>query len=246
MLESKQSAVRDSLLLLHGGGLNSTMWRPQIMALKNRFSILAPDLLAHGTQQGKMFRLEGAISQVAEGIAATSSRKVVTVGLSLGGYLAIAHAATHPHQVRGIIISGCCVQYLGLMGFLARLNAFTLNFVSPRGFCRLQKKILRRHLSKTIVDRLADSGFSLNGAKESLLELVNKDFIAMLDKVECPVLIVNGQRDKLNRKYAPKLLAAAKQGAATVIRDSGHLCSLEQADVFSCIVSDFAEKVCVK
>jgi len=233
----------ETLVFLHGSAFNRAMWRPQIDALKNDFDLLALDLPGHGVLENRTFTLDTAVSHVADVISSETSGKVVMVGFSLGGYVAIAHAGKHPEQVSGLIVSGSCIQYFGPAGFLARANAVFLSLVSPGCFARMQKRMLRNLLPGALVEELAKAGFSVKGARDSMLEVVRKDFLSMLKKYPGPVLIANGENDKLNRKYQPQLMAAAKQASVEIIPNSGHLCNLQQAEAFSCMVRKFSKMV---
>src|SRR5665648_119541 len=77
------------VVLLHGARVSRTMWRPQVAAM-----------LA-GT-----VKRSASIDAISEAVDALGGRAVV-VGLSLGGYLGIVHAARRPEQVAGLEAAGC-------------------------------------------------------------------------------------------------------------------------------------------
>jgi len=75
--------------------------------LEHRFTVVAVDLLGHGgsptpddpdeyTRDGALADLDDLLSEFTE--------PAVLVGHSLGGYFALAHAATRPGVVRGIVV----------------------------------------------------------------------------------------------------------------------------------------------
>lgn len=52
------NAANEAIVLLHGIGVDHTMWQPQMEAFaSNGFYVLAPDLLGHG-QSSKVEHLE--------------------------------------------------------------------------------------------------------------------------------------------------------------------------------------------
>lgn len=219
------------------------MWVPQVHALKGEVLVCAPDLPGHGRLSDRAFTLESAVDRTAEAIASQSTTgKAVTVGLSLGGYVAIAHAARYPEQVAGMVLSGCCVQYFGLIGFLARVSVLVLRWTSPHRFEATQRKILSRCTSPKMVEALADAGFSVRGGRQGMEAVIGRDFLAMLKWVQAPVLIVNGERDWLNRRQERRLLDLPKDVEHTVVKGAGHLCSLEQPAVFTDAVRQFARR----
>ncbi|VAX17627.1 hypothetical protein MNBD_NITROSPINAE03-1735 [hydrothermal vent metagenome] len=219
------------------------MWIPQISALESEFHALAIDLPGHGRIIDKPFTLDSAVKEVAQCIELETTGKAIIVGLSLGGYVAIAHANKHPEQISGLILSGCCVQYLGLMGLTAKLNAVLSKIVSQRHFETRQKEMLRKVTSSNIVDEICKKNISLKGSRESMEEVIGKNFVQMLKSCDVPVFLVNGENDTFNRKYESKLLVGAGNVSLEIIKDSGHLCSLENPVVFSNLVRDFANGI---
>ncbi len=233
----------ESIVFLHGGSLNREMWIPQINALESEFHALAIDLPGHGRIIDKPFTLDSAVKEVAQCIELETTGNAIIVGLSLGGYVAIAHANKRPEQISGLILSGCCVQYLGLMGLAAKLNAVLSKIVSQKRFETRQKEMLRKVTSSNIVDEICKKNISLKGSRESMEEVIGKNFVQMLKSCDVPVFLVNGENDTFNRKYESKLLVGAGNVSLEIIKDSGHLCSLENPVVFSNLVRDFANGI---
>jgi pimeloyl-ACP methyl ester carboxylesterase len=83
--------------------------------LADRFTVVAVDLLGHGgspvpedpgeyTRDRALDDLDDVLADLAADASDDTSRSAVLVGHSLGGYLALAHAATRPGAVRGIVV----------------------------------------------------------------------------------------------------------------------------------------------
>ena len=231
-----------SILFIHGGSLNKEMWAQQIEALKNEYDVHALDLPGHGQNISKAFTLESAISEIDKYIASHIEGKVIIVGLSLGGYVAIAYAGKHPERVSNLILSGCCIQYIGFIGFLAKINKILLKMISNKRFKSMQKNALMKITSPTITENICKSGISPNGARESMSELIGKDFVQMIKKCQSPILLINGDNDTLNRKYESLYIDVGNNVTVESIKNCGHLCSLEQPDVFTDMVRKFASQ----
>ncbi len=83
--------------------------------LEDRFRVVAPDLLGHGesplvddpaeyTRDRALDDLDDVLADLLADNASAADTPAVLVGHSLGGYLALAHAATRPGTVRGVVV----------------------------------------------------------------------------------------------------------------------------------------------
>jgi len=183
------------------------------------------------------------VAHTAQAISRENRARVVTVGLSLGGYVAIAHAAKYPEQVAGLVLSGCCVQYFGFIKLAARINVLLSDFVTDRRFEKMQHKMICAVAEKAVCEEMARMGFSRSGGKNGMKEVIGKNFAAMLHSCRVPILIMNGEHDTLNRRNEAKMIAAADHAAIEVLKGCGHLCSLERPEEFSSVVRQFSERI---
>lgn len=231
------------IVLLHGVALTRAMWEPQIEALADEFRVTALDLPGHGTLAGEPFRLEIAVEQVAEIIGSTGEGPAVVVGLSLGSYVAMAYAREHPEQVSGLVLSGCCMDYR-LWGRLSALDAWlVLRIVGAERVRKMQERTLRGMLSPELAERQIAAGFTFAEMPRAYRELARHDFRQVLHAYTGPALILNGERDRLNRRGERRMLDAARRGTVCTIAEAGHACNLEQPEQFNAAVREFMRTV---
>lgn len=237
---------RDALpiVLIHGAAWTRNMWMPQIEALSDEFRVIAVDLPGHGTLREQPFRLEAAVQAVIESIRHQTSDRALVVGLSLGGYVAIACAHDHPQYIGGLVLSGCSMDYRGAIGLLSRLDSSLVTALfSEDRLTRMQGKALRSKFPESIVEPQLTAGFSWKVMPQIYRELASHDYFTLFRSFTGPALIVNGENDKLNRKRETALLRVAQDGQLQIIKQAGHLCNLEQPETFTFQVRTFAKRL---
>jgi pimeloyl-ACP methyl ester carboxylesterase len=94
-------------VFLHGMGTSAATWNRCMELLEDRFTVVAPDLLGHGTSpvpdDPAEYTRDRTLVDI-DDIVADLGEPPVLVGHSLGGYLALAYAATRPDAARGIVV----------------------------------------------------------------------------------------------------------------------------------------------
>jgi len=99
------------IVFVHGMGSSSATWAECMGLLQDRFLVVAIDLLGHGASpvpdDPAEYTRDRALDDLDELLAAleaVTGSPAVIVGHSLGGYLALAHAATRPGVAAGIVV----------------------------------------------------------------------------------------------------------------------------------------------
>ena len=218
-----------TLVMVHGAGANRKMWLPEIDCLSDRYRMVTVDLPGHGARMDEKYYYGQSVAAVEQAIEGHTSGSVVVVGLSLGGYVAMA--VRHP-RIAGLVLSGSTIAYTGWGGLSTKLYGMALAPLT-RFVRKANEKALRKVLSSEMADEFIAHGLSLKAATRALRTIPGPDYRAMLSEVECPVLILNGERDKGNREEEEEAAAVAKDATIVMVADSGHACSLTQPEAFS-------------
>ncbi|GAA2325408.1 alpha/beta hydrolase [Streptomyces cuspidosporus] len=94
--------IKPNLVLLHGVGLDHTMWEPATALLADRFTVIAPDLPGHGSRPPAR---EGVtLRDLADGVAGDLPVGSHVVGFSLGALVA-QHLALHRPELVATLTS---------------------------------------------------------------------------------------------------------------------------------------------
>ena len=95
------------IVLLHGVGLDHTMWDPVVASLPDHYEVTAPDLLGHGAQEPAPDGV--GLGDLAEAVAPSVPPGSHVVGFSLGALVAQHLARYHPELVSTLTsVSSVC------------------------------------------------------------------------------------------------------------------------------------------
>lgn len=242
--DTSEASQAHSLLLVHGSTLTRHSWQPQIDSFSAQYQTIAPDLPGHGSLAKFPFSMESAVQVLASAAEASHSSRLLIIGASLGGHVATLYASRYPDQIAGLVISGASMNFHGLMGGWTR----TVGKLMPRLFSstRLQQMAERSMVKKwpsDTVTAILKAGIYPEGAFQSFVELPDYDFKALLNTLQAPVLILNGEHDQANRKQEHDFLSATPQGSLKIIDGAGHACAIEKPEAFNQAVLNFATQV---
>ncbi len=141
------------IVFVHGAAWTRNMWMPQMEALADEFRVIAVDLPGHGTLREQPFQLATACQTIIESLRQETQNRALIVGLSLGGYVAMACAHEYTQDIAGLMLSGCCIDYRGIFGLLSRLDSsLVTTLFSERRLTRIQEKALLGQFPKDIIE----------------------------------------------------------------------------------------------
>ena len=225
---------RVPILLVHGIRASATMWRYQEKKLRAAgHRVLAIDLPGHGQRMTEPFTVPAALAAIDDGVAALGG-SVLLVGLSLGGYYAVAYAAEHPDRVAGLIAAGCSAVPRGALLEGYRLLARMIHRLPDRGLW-LHEGLARLLLPAAGARDVLAGGAALDVMDSGLQATSTLTPLASLAAYPGPIWLVNGALDhfRLNER---RFLSACRNGTVVVVPGATHLSSLAQPERFTAIL----------
>lgn len=95
----------EPLLVLHGWGMDHTIWLPVKQMLEKKYTILWLDLPGHGQNKAyKAYQLDEIVSAVYDSVSLLDFPSIHVMGWSLGGLVAQRLAYLHPEQVKSLVL----------------------------------------------------------------------------------------------------------------------------------------------
>ncbi len=172
------------------------------------------------------------------------ARPTVIVGLSLGGYVAMALAAETPEIADALVLAGSTAEPTGRRAHPFRALALAYDRAHHLVFDRLSASFIRRRYPDGLGDLLVTSGFAYRGAAEALRSLAGEPFLPRLASYPGTVVLVNGARDVAMRPGERRFLARTRRGRLVTLPGAYHLSSLDRAAEFTAVIeSAIAEAV---
>lgn len=222
-------------LFVHGFPLDSTMWLEQIQILSGMRRCIAPDLRGFGRSSPStrpVLSMEDHADDLVAILDTLGIEHVDLVGLSMGGYIALAFGEHHPERVRtlalvdtksiedppdakaGRVAAAERVAADGRSGLAADMIG-VLVAESASAWTRAR---LRTMIESTPAETIIAA---LQGMKD------RPDRTTVLSNLSVPVAVIVGEHDVLSPVVDADHMAAAAGGALTVVPNAGHMSPIE-------------------
>ncbi|MEO3829320.1 alpha/beta fold hydrolase [Actinomadura sp. B10D3] len=240
------------LVLLHAFPLSSAMWLAQREGLANRFRVITPDLRGFGGSV--LGDDEPSIDTMADDVARVfrrlGVRRAVVGGLSMGGYVAMALCRRHPDLILGLVLAA------------TRASADTAPVRENR--LRQAERLERDRSPRVLVDEVLPGLVGpttyrqralIYGRVRGLVQATpphaaawaqramagRADSFGTLRDLRVPALVMVGDEDELATEDEARAMAETLPNAELLVMPrAGHLCAVEQPDLFNQAVAEFA------
>jgi pimeloyl-ACP methyl ester carboxylesterase len=237
-----------AVLLIHAFPLNSGMWAPQMSALTEQFRVIAPDVRGFGGSQPPkpwtMDELAGDLNRLLDELAVADA---AVVGVSMGGYIALAFWSSYPNRVRRLVLSNSRARADNDVERAARNEMIAA--IQQSGVQLLPDRMLPRLLQPNPapeavreVRRMIEVADPSAAAYAVMAMRDRFDFSTQLQRMRCPAMVVTGENDVIVRAEDARAMADSIPGASFVtIPDSGHLSNLENPEAFNAALLRFLQ-----
>jgi pimeloyl-ACP methyl ester carboxylesterase len=227
------------VVLLHGAGMDHTVWQFQTRAFANgSFSVLSLDLPGHGRSTDPASpTISGYADVVAAVLGEAGVERAHIVGHSMGAFIGLELAARYPDSVRSLALIGVSDRMPVHPDLLAAAEAndhVAFDLVTSWSHTRTA------HTGGHPTPGLWMMGSTVRLLERSRPGVLHNDLAACdaydtaLDtgaQIDAPTLVLMGTQDMMTRPKGATTLAAAIPDATTVsVPDAGHMVMIERPD----------------
>lgn len=230
-LRESGSPTDPAIVFLHGGGLSSRQWTPQLDALSDSFYCLAPDLPEEGQSLGVgPLTMKLCVDEVAAIIREKANGRAHVVGLSMGGAVAVTLLAQHPDLVDHVVISGTAQPIGPLLAWLNNLNAPFLKMMSKDQIANTLAK--QFGIPTSMQEHIEDIKLL---TPEAILRTsdVLKDIVVPLEATNPVLVCVGGKETFVAKNMARKYVHTLKNARGMIAPNVGHVWNLQSPELFT-------------
>ena len=200
-------------ILVHGSGHKAASWKETVSCMDGKEELLCPDLCALLAGKTASYpSLYGAFAEYCDHVG----RAVHLCGLSLGGILALNYALDFPEKVKTLVLIGTPHKI-------------------PKAAFGIQNLIFR-FLPRSVFDTMAfdkKDTFALGNTMKNL------DFSDAVKNIQCPTLILCGEKDGANMKSAHYLSQNIRGAKLKILENAGHVVNEENPKALAEILSEY-------
>jgi len=229
-----------AVLLLHPFPQDASFWDDLAARLRDRgHDVRVPDAPGFGARPLEPgWTIDGEADRLAADLPPDST----VIGLSMGGYEALALVARHPDRVGSLVLAdtraegesseGMDVRRATVAALRADGLAPVLDDLIPRALGRAPRPEtvarLRAIADRQAIDALADATMAISG---------RTDRVGDLPSITAPTLVIVGEHDAPTPPDAAMLIASRIPDARlAVIGGAGHMTALEEPVEFADLV----------
>ncbi|EFO7247573.1 2-succinyl-6-hydroxy-2,4-cyclohexadiene-1-carboxylate synthase [Listeria monocytogenes] len=245
------SGEKPVLLMLHGFTGTSETFQDSISGLKERFNIIAPDLLGHGNtaspEEISSYTMENICEDLAGILHQLNISRCFVLGYSMGGRVATAFAATFPKRVRGLILvsSSPGLEQEDIRASRIEADNRLADWIEEEDMESFvdywenlalfaSQEVLSAEIKKRIrSERLSQNSHGLAMSLRGMGTGKQPSYWDHLANFTFPVLLITGALDEKFENIAREMQQLLPNSTHVIVPAAGHAVYLEQPNIFS-------------
>jgi pimeloyl-ACP methyl ester carboxylesterase len=240
-----------AVVLLHGFLENKTMWDKYVSALSKSHRVISIDLLGHGETEclGYVHTMEDQADMIFAVLISLRIRKIVLIGHSMGGYVALAFGELYPDYVKGLFLLNSSSRADSDERKINRDRAIKAVKQNHTNFVRISisnlfsednREVLAKEIEKVKLQALKTP---LQGIVASLEGMkIRKDREVLLHFAPYPIQLVLGEKDGV-LIYDDTIDQIEETKVELTTFPDGHMSHIENEKELKIVLLEFLKKI---
>jgi len=250
----------DPVVFIHGFMGANYDWRFNMPELSKHFAVKAFDLPGFGYSDKPLdfaYTSEGYADFIKAYLDVCSIKKVVLVGNSMGGQIALQAYMKYPERVSALVLidSGGCPGSVHFLLFrllkIPVIGDVTMSFLTRSSVRYALEEIIKDGtiITSNTVDYYYNVYKTANARRIPSIVVRNMirdepHIYSKLGSIKCPVAVIWGAQDNVIPPfYAGLFKNSILNAEVTIVPDAGHMPQVERAKTVNDIISRFITKV---
>jgi pimeloyl-ACP methyl ester carboxylesterase len=235
-----------TLLLVHGTAASLHTWEDWTKELEKEFQVISLDIPAYGLtgpHPKRSYKVDDYVNFLAAFAKQLKLDSFSLAGNSLGGLIAWNYAATHPDQVKKLILvdpSGMSKKAPSSLAFRLAKNSLSskfLRYVTPKSLFEKSLKEVYFNESKlkpAVLNRYYELGLR-TGNRQAFIDRANTKQnvdLSRLQSIQSPTLIMWGKEDAwIPVAHAAQFQSGIPNAKVLIYENAGHIPMEEIPDI---------------
>ncbi|MCE3238719.1 MAG: alpha/beta hydrolase fold protein [Gammaproteobacteria bacterium] len=248
----------DTCLLLGGLTRDCSIWRKVVPSLRKDYQVILLDNRDAGqsTSADREYEISDLAEDVAELIRGMHFCPAHIIGHSMGGFMAIHLAAKHPEIVKTLTLCNTAekqvaagIEYLkNRIALIEAQPSDGATTANPDDIIAVMDKIyapeslLNKAFVEEIIAHESSNKYpqSASSFKRQAQACIKHDASNLLTKINCPTLVITGEKDKFyTSERAYDLASKIKCAKTVVIPNAAHMIQIEQPELLCAAFNKF-------
>ncbi|MBN2571667.1 MAG: 2-succinyl-6-hydroxy-2,4-cyclohexadiene-1-carboxylate synthase [Ignavibacteriales bacterium] len=259
VLNDSKKKSKDKLVVvfLHGFTGSADDWKYFVDNIKNKIFPIAIDLIGHGKTshpiECKYYSMTQIVEQLNNIFKALNLNRIILVGYSMGGRVALSYTIKYPKKIVGLILESTTAGIEKKNDKIARVNSDNklAEMITKKGIeyfvkywitlplFKTQKKLYKNEYLNLIGKTKSNSTIGLANSLRGFGTGKMPSYWTKLSEIKQNVLLVTGQKDEKFTEINKKMVKLIPKSNLTIIKNAGHNTHLEKPQMFLTLIKRF-------
>ena len=249
-LSNTRAEVDVPLIFIHGVGMNSSVWSPQIEYFSTKYKVITYDFLNHGrsTKPKNSLSIDDYVEQLNELVSHLNISVFSLVGHSMGALIGVAFALKYPNMVKLIVALNMVfdreqdardkvlerAEKVIRSGKIANVEETLSRWFKNANSHEDSKRI---NEVRGFFDELSPKSY---GQAYKLFALSDNLFIHSLSKLSMPVLYMTGENDyNSTAQMSSEMAKLTTKGVSMALAGEAHMMAYISSDKVNLEINKF-------